>query len=86
MIAGGQGGLADWIEKFKAKAQPEAVEESASPVDSESSLPSSLPESPAVDDEQEQDLAAEAGALLGEAGATQQAHAITSTSTPASQT
>ena len=70
------------MEKFKAKALPEAVEEGASPADSDSSLPSSLPESPAADEEQEQDLAAAARAHPGEAGAMQPSQA---TPTPGSQ-
>lgn len=52
MVAGGQGGLAEWIDKFKANSRVEAVEEATSPDDS--STMSSPPESPAANDQKEQ--------------------------------
>jgi hypothetical protein len=69
MVVGGQGGLVDWMDKFKAKAQLSATEEGTTPADSDSSPPSSLPESPAGDYEQELSAEAEAGTLARPAGA-----------------
>jgi hypothetical protein len=50
MVAGAQGGLNEWMDRYKSRA--EAVEEGTSPA--ESSLPSTAPDTPSMEDEQEQ--------------------------------